>query len=1032
MPVPRPRVDFTFTTGLDQFIDERQTVKLQTATNVQWTAARQLRCRPGYKTITAANSAASTWKTIAGVSGASPYQELLGFDGLNAWEYIGKTGTWKSGDKALSAKVTKANTNITKNVSGSTFACTDPDIAYGNGYFVYVYQSGTTLYHYAEDATTGAIVLAEGTTNLAEGVARPKVIYATTANKFYVFYYNTGADSLKYYTIDGTTLAVSGLSTITLFSAPLAASQIYDVAYNNTLQQFVLCWMHDGATYCFETFNTSLTGINSHSVPITAFTDTNFVMSIAYSADGNTIYGALGVSRAGATKLLGYAAQNTAALPFRFSAMSEPGTVLQSSWPYGVGFFKQLGVVESNAGTFEFTIVGTLEDVITDGSVSQTVDSTYSWRVVNSASTAIVQDGTATRALTLMTRPWLASGRVYAHCISLASATAYALDFTSSSNNGAPTSTGSGFARPVAIWNGRTAGRPLPKTWAEALRSASTVASVVFPTASTPTSLTEQIQLQTPDLDSLVQRVTLDFTWGMNPPVRAVNNWFLPNGLPMRVSRFRVLESCPLGAPNISVTNGAAGGSLSTGSYVYQACYAVVTDDGEIVRGPFSNAVTYSATAGTKASVGIIGPPPTLSQFGFGAFSFAPIIEIYRTQVNQSVLYQLVSSQTAALATGMAFYADGAADAGLNTILPAYWNGGGFANVEPNGCQFAARIKDRVWAGPGDDGLTIYYSDSLTENAAAIWHDENNIFIDHGGPFTGIAGLDGKTILFKQRHIFWMAGEPGNSAGNGSTLGTPQELPSAGVGCINARSIVVTNDGVMFQSARGIELLDRSMNLQWIGAAVTLTLAGGTITGSILIPEEHQVRFFLSSGAALVYDTVVKEWSVFVYAGSITGATLWQSAPIWSGSTGAIFQERASNDAARFSDDSAFIAMSVTTDWKKLTGLAGFYRLLKLQFLTEAHGSAGISFAYAVDYDNTTLQTTAWTAAEVAALPDYSVGRAQFEINPARQKIESFQLAITTTAPSVVDGTEGLWLNGFTLEYQPAETLYRLGALNRK
>ena len=68
----------------------------------------------------------------------------------------------------------------------------------------------------------------------------------------------------------------------------------------------------------------------------------------------------------------------------------------------------------------------------------------------------------------------------------------------------------------------------------------------------------------------------------------------------------------------------------------------------------------------------------------------------------------------------------------------------------------------------------------------------------------------------------------------------------------------------MFQSAKGIYLMDRSLeSIKYISDAVE-AYNSYTVTSSKLITSLNQVRFTLSGGVVLVYDYFVDQWSVLI------------------------------------------------------------------------------------------------------------------------------------------------------------------------
>ena len=101
--------------------------------------------------------------------------------------------------------------------------------------------------------------------------------------------------------------------------------------------------------------------------------------------------------------------------------------------------------------------------------------------------------------------------------------------------------------------------------------------------------------------------------------------------------------------------------------------------------------------------------------------------------------------------------------------------------------------------------------------------------------------MDEKLVIFKESAIFYLSGDGPNNLGQQDTFIKP-ELVSSDIGCININSVVLTPDGLMFKSKKGIYLLSRSMQLAYIGANVE-AFNDLKVSSAIVVPEENQVRF---------------------------------------------------------------------------------------------------------------------------------------------------------------------------------------------
>lgn len=248
-------------------------------------------------------------------------------------------------------------------------------------------------------------------------------------------------------------------------------------------------------------------------------------------------------------------------------------------------------------------------------------------------------------------------------------------------------------------------------------------------------------------------------------------------------------------------------------------------------------------------------------------------------------------------------------------------------------------------------------------------------------------------MVFKQRNIFVLYGDPGDSAGSGNSL-QPARLLSGDVGCSSVHSIVEGPFGVAFLSERGLYTLGRGLDLTFVGAPVMdTTRAYPVCTSGVLVPSESEVRWTLSSaegeyddGIALSYNYRLDRWSKWTgyetthsclwrgrHARLGTGLTPWVETPYtWT-----------------FLDEDE---LEVTTPWIRLAGMQGYKRVWRTFVLGRWYsGDFSIDFEY--DYRDGVVSTAHWTGTELAAMGE----RLQVRARPTQQKCEAIRLTLRET-----------------------------------
>ena len=396
----------------------------------------------------------------------------------------------------------------------------------------------------------------------------------------------------------------------------------------------------------------------------------------------------------------------------------------------------------------------------------------------------------------------------------------------------------------------------------------------------------------------------------------------------------------------IGLSAGGSSGHLSAGVYNYAVVWTWTDATGQIQYSTPS--VVQSVTASATNSVTL-----TIPNLRITAKSVYQI-RIYRTQVNGLTL-SLVTNVTApvfgATTTDTTTYIDGASDATIapqeamytqplvTSPLPVLVNSG------PPACTMSTVFDGRLFISGLDDPLQYWYSQQVLENIPIQFSTFLTGSIDpDGGAITALARMDDKLVFFKSTAIFFISGTGVDATGQGTGYSQPEFLPSGGVGCVNAASVVLVPNGLIFQSANGWYLLDRGLNVTYIGASVEF-YNGLTVTSATLIPNQWVV-WTTTSGTAIVYDYFHQQWTTFTNHAAVA-AVLFGGIYYWARADGTVFQQTPNG----FTDNGVVIGINILTAKIALAQIQGYQRIYEA-YLIGSYRGPGVTLALGCAYDN--------------------------------------------------------------------------------
>jgi hypothetical protein len=286
-----------------------------------------------------------------------------------------------------------------------------------------------------------------------------------------------------------------------------------------------------------------------------------------------------------------------------------------------------------------------------------------------------------------------------------------------------------------------------------------------------------------------------------------------------------------------------------------------------------------------------------------------------------------------------------------------YTTGNILANISPPANSIIVTYNNRVFLAGLSDKLLMLYSQTVLDNSAnnsvpPQFCQELTIACDpRGGNITALGLLNQALIIFKEREIFAIQGNGPDATGTNNDFGDPT-LITSDVGCINANSVVITPMGLMFQSAKGIYLLDQSLNVSYIGAPVE-AFNSLSWTASLENPQDNQIIFTSSSGIALIFDYYFKQWATWTnhYA---TSCAIYNNLFAFLTPSGEVFVQNRN----AWTDAGSPIFLSWTLPNLSFAGLQGFQRVFRCFILGSYKGIHSLNVSVAYDFNDSSTQTT--------------------------------------------------------------------------
>lgn len=487
---------------------------------------------------------------------------------------------------------------------------------------------------------------------------------------------------------------------------------------------------------------------------------------------------------------------------------------------------------------------------------------------------------------------------------------------------------------------------------------------------------------------------------------------------------------------DIAIAN-AGGGGLSAQQYYYVSTYEWTDAQGNLHRSaPSVPQGIVSVATGTNTV--------NVPMLRLTAKQNVRIV-LWRWSVAQPTYYQVTTVAAPNInvpTTDSIAITDVAPDASIlgNAIL--YTTGGVIEDICAPATDIFTLFKSRLFILDSEDRNLIWFSKQVIAAVPVEMSDLLTLYVaptlgaqGSTGPITALSSMDDKLIIFKANAAYYVTGQGPDNTGANNDFSDPVFI-TATVGCANPSSIVLTPNGLMFQSNKGIWLLGRDLSTNYIGAPVE-EFNDDVVNSALVIPGTNQVRFTFDSGVVLFYDYFVGQWAeaegVSAISSTIYGDlhTYMSKSVTVTPPTGApyvVAPQVLQETPGKYLDNTVPVVMSFLTGWINLDGLQRYKRFYFMEFLAKYFSPHKVVIGIAYDYNPTVRQTETivpdnssgnWGDGEDWGSDQFYGGTSsveQWQVNVKQQSCQAFQISLNEYFDPTIGPAAGAGLTISSLE----------------
>lgn len=493
------------------------------------------------------------------------------------------------------------------------------------------------------------------------------------------------------------------------------------------------------------------------------------------------------------------------------------------------------------------------------------------------------------------------------------------------------------------------------------------------------------------------------------------------------------------------------GGGLVAGTtYRWRVCFEFVDENGMLQRSEpsdFAEAVVPPDNSSATFNVANLCVTAKSKFVPTGTTDIGqenlPYIQIgiYRTldtSVDPNTYYRITADGDTIFSNTFSEYqtfTDITSDADLATRPTLYTGGGVRPNAMPRGFTAIVTYRNRLWIAYGN---TIGYSKAFVTGESVSFVDGFELPLEESGDITALWVQDDTLYISTERRIYFLAADGPNDTGALNDIATPNRV-ATDLGVLDPRSVVVTPMGTVYQSAVGIQLLDRgrSVSPEPFGSRVQDEVESfPEFTSALVHPTGSYITITCKNnddlGGRLAFDYTSNKWSrdeVLVAAGqpAIISAVNHRGTQHFLTALGSVYAELSDHCF----DDGEWFEMRVDTAWFKAAGLQGYQQIAKYTLQCEKLEDADLRIQNFVDYVETPVDDETWSA-DAGEKPISAMTIPQFETTPSVERVQAMRWRVSDAAPTGGDSDagdgHGLSPIGLAIELDALSEIFRMPA----
>jgi hypothetical protein len=504
---------------------------------------------------------------------------------------------------------------------------------------------------------------------------------------------------------------------------------------------------------------------------------------------------------------------------------------------------------------------------------------------------------------------------------------------------------------------------------------------------------------------------------------------FVTGGYLAKFDGVSITENGFLLAPEKPTLAAAGSGVLGAGTYLVCGVFEEIDAQGNVHRSAQGIVGSQTLTGGGGSTAISV----TIKAYSATGSEKQMRLALYRTIAGGTQLFREgVAAMTASGGNVVVTLGLTTTDAVLATRESMYTFGGNEDTYQPSAPIAIALDQNRPYVVEGDNlGRVSIGRRQVPGNALAFFPTYYRTIDSGTSELTGLAVLPGRKIAFKKRGIFIASGDGADDTLQADTLSQFENV-SNDIGAVDPRSIVATQEGIVFRSLKGFYLLGNDRSLTYIGADVDAYSEASAFKYQFAQFNKDTNEILFVSKTATPAVLVLKlfrnkrglqyKWTTDTFNGqaSLRDFTVWGGAAASSkqlsvasvSPTGAAV---CAETPGIFLDAqvaaSVHVRQLISTGWLKMSSIAGYGRLYAIYVLGQSYSSHKFNIEIAYDYkdvftDAREMQSTNATIGGSAYL---------FKIQPKNQKCTAFRLRIYDSA--FTDSTKDTYdLSGLMLD----------------